>query len=296
MTACGNSSSNADESKTENSSSEVETTTTTTTTSATTTTTATTTTSKTTTTTTAAPVADVKYISERMVQYDEQKKVYQVMFALLDSNNKYVAAPGVATIKISDVKGNVLYNKDISFTALDHCSWTNRMKDEPTYGFWLEIPRTDLKGGTSSSGTLSLIVKGDYYMFDEEKLNISDLPQKKGKVVLPNTPVSITDMRYSNHTSYVTINSASYETDYSSDGEMTLTIKLVVTLSKKVGEENIASSVAVGYRLKDSEGFVVASDVTYTDDLRTGEKTREEFKIYDLDPSLSYTLTFENAK
>ena len=76
---------------------------------------------------------------------------------------------------------------------------------------------------------------------------------------------------------------------------MKLTIQLVVSLDNKVGEENVADSVAIGYKLTDSEGFVASTGTIYTDNLRIGEKTKEKENIYDLDPSETYILTFEDV-
>lgn len=242
-----------------------------------------------------APVQCVEYISERSVQYNEQDDVYQVMFALSDSSENYIDASGTASIEITDVQGNIIYNKDIKFTKKDFTSWTNSMRDQSSYGCWLEIPRNEVEGASSSSGTLSLKVYGDDFSFDESNLNIYDLPQKEASIILPDTPISITDMRYSSHTSYATVSDISYEAENNYDGEMTLTLKLVVSLDSKSGEENVADSVAIGYRLMDSEGFIAASGTIYTDDLRVGEKIKEDENIYDLDPSETYTLTLENV-
>ena len=245
--------------------------------------------------TTTKPVQKVEYLSDYAVQYNEQNDVYEVMFALSDSSNNYVDASGTVNIKITDVQDNVVYNEYIKFSKNDFTSWTNSMKDQNTYGCWLEIPRSDVESASSSSGTLSMQIAGDDFAFFGTKLSISDLPQKKASVTLPAVPISITDTSYYNCTSYATVSEISYEAENSFDGKMKLTLKLVISLDKKVGRENVADSVAIGYRLVDSEGFITESGTIYTSALRVGEKTKEDEIIYDLDPSETYTLTLENV-
>lgn len=247
------------------------------------------------TTTTKAPEKKVSYISQRQVQYNKEKNEYEVMFALLDENEEFMDASGTAHIVITDINDTVIYDKNISFAKKDFTSWTNRLRDSSTYGVWLTIPHDDIDGATSKSGTLSLSVKAGTANFDAEKLNISDLPQKKGAVIVPTGTVNITDTRYHSHTSYAAVSDITYEAENDYDGKMTVTLKMVVTLTNKVGEENVADSMAIAYKLTDSEGFVAETGTIYTSNLRVGEKTKEDEKIYDLDPNETYTLTLEDV-
>ncbi len=246
-------------------------------------------------TTTKAPSNEVEYIGEMSVQYNKEKDLYEVSFCLSDANKQALDASGTAKIKITDVQGNTLYDKSINFTKSDFRSWTNRFRDDSSYGCWLTISRNDIDGASSESGTLSLKVSGDDYEFSSEKLSIDDLPQKQATLTLPDTPISITDLRYHSHTSYATVSDITFESENDYDGNMTLTLKMIITLDNKKGEENVADNVAIGYKLTDSEGFVAATGTIRTDNLRVGEKTKEEEKVYDLDPSESYTLTLEDV-
>lgn len=259
-------------------------------------TTTTTTAPTTTTTTTAAPTtANVTYITERSVQYNSEKDVYNVMFSIEDENYEPLAVDGTAYIEIMDINDNILYDDYIDFTASDFTSWSSRLRDDSTYGYWLNIPRDYVEGGTSSTGTLALSVFGDEYSFSKELLSISDLPTKEASIILPDTPISIIDMRYHSHTSYASISDLSYDSKNNYDGEMTLTLYLTITLDSKEGEENVADSAAVAYKITDSEGFVAETGTIYSQALRVGEKSKEKEVIYDLDPSETYTVTFENV-
>ena len=76
---------------------------------------------------------------------------------------------------------------------------------------------------------------------------------------------------------------------------MTLILNMTITLNKKIGEEKKADFVAFNYKITDDEGFVADTGTIYSNDLKIGEKTKEEKRIYDLDPSKTYKLVFENA-
>lgn len=260
-------------------------------------TTTTTTAPTTTTTTTAAPTtANVSYLTERSVQYNSEKDVYNVMFAFETIDHTEIAADGTAHIQIKDIDENVLYDDFIDFDESDFTTWSSRLKDTSTYGCWLNIPRGDIEGGISSTGTLTLQVSCCYDIyFSEEDLSIFDLPTKEASIILPDTPISIIDMRYHSHTSYASISDLSYDSKNNYDGEMTLTLYLTITLDSKEGEENVADSAAVAYKITDSEGFVAETGTIYSQALRVGEKSKEKEVIYDLDPSETYTVTFENV-
>ena len=85
------------------------------------------------------------------------------------------------------------------------------------------------------------------------------------------------------------------------DGAVSLSVytenkNLVISLDGKEGEENEADHAMIGYKLTDDEGFVAESGTIYTKELRVGEKTKEEERVYRLDPSKTYTLTLEDPK
>lgn len=58
---------------------------------------------------------------------------------------------------------------------------------------------------------------------------------------------------------------------------------------------NVSSSCYIAYKLYDSNGYVVKSGYDWSNDVKVGEKFKDEyFAIYDLDPNESYTLEILN--
>lgn len=275
---------------------ETETTTTeqTTTTEETTTTTQTTTEATTTTTTTTAPPPAASTISDRMVFYDEPSDSFVIRFILRDAQNQPVTASGTADVEITDSSEHAaVYNRMIPFNEGDYTDYT--VKGNPVHGCQLKIARADVSPAEATTGTLALTVAGTGYSFGPENYNIDHLREKPGTIHLPKLPANFTDSRYYSHTSYFTASDLTCEKETYYDGSMTVTLKLVITLNSKTGEENVADTVALGYRLVDSKGVFVDSGTIYSSTIRPGEKSTADTLIVGLDPEETYTLTFENS-
>lgn len=114
----------------------------------------------------------------------------------------------------------------------------------------------------------------------------------KANVSFPMETWPLIDRRYPTYTSFATISDLSYESELDYYGNMTLTVNMTFTLDSKVGEENKANSVGIGYKLVDSNNVVIDSGHIYSHELRVGEKSKEKCTIYDLDPSKVYVFTF----
>lgn len=234
----------------------------------------------------------LSYIAERNIYYNEAQKNYILTFVFQDQNYQYMHATGTAKLSIQDDRGNILYEKDLPFDESNFRSWTNDNRDESTYGYWIDIPETDVKGSTSQSGKAILSVQmSDMSTFDEYTMKVSHLPEKQVEIQLPETPVTHTDKRYSSVTSYLTIHSLTYKQTYlSSDGEASVEFEALISLDGKTGEDNISSSAEVGYKVYDEDGIVVTSGDIYTNNLAIGEKSKKTFTVNDLDPMKIYTL------
>lgn len=238
----------------------------------------------------------IEYISDRRVQYDESNKQHIVFFGLQNSSNTYLSTSGIASITISDKSDAVIFQKDIAFSEKDFTDWTNQMWDSSRYLCGLYIKDTELQGSTSSSGNLTIKVTLDNGVyFDSQTLNISDLPSITVKVNLPAIPTTYTDMRYSSYTSTVQISKLEYSSEVGYDGEATLHFDVVLKLLSKTENINESSTIAIGYKLYNSDNIVVDSGHIYSDPIAVGESSKDDFSVYDLDPRDVYTLKFENA-
>lgn len=217
--------------------------------------------------------------------------MYNVLFALGDQDNNPMKASGTADITIKDDKDNILYQESIHFTESDFTEWTNSYRDDYTLGCWLNIPRTEINGSSSSTGTLSLTVtteSGVY--FDSYDMTIFTLPEKTVEIKLPELPATHVDKRYSDEISYVTIHSLTYKQTYLFDSGAVVEFEAIVSLDDKTSKENVSGHAEIGYKVYDEDDIVVTSGDIYTNNLAIGEKSKKTFTINDLDPMKTYTL------
>lgn len=239
---------------------------------------------------------DINWISDRRVQFNEADGQYVIMFGLKDDNQNYLSANGVATIIITDESGNQLYNNQINFTQKDFTGWTNQSWDSERYLCGIYINKSDIAGGSSTSGTLSLAVSGEGFNFDAKNLSINNLPSKQVSITVPATPATIYNYDYrDNVETVVSVEKLVCETQSNYDGKSTLILKLNVKLLENYTDTTGPNS-KVGYKLKNSEGIIIDSGHFYIAPMEVGEVCLEEERIYDLNPNDSYTLTFENTK
>lgn len=119
---------------------------------------------------------DIGYLSDRKVQYEEEDNEYIVFFGLKNKAMEFIAAPGKAEITIT-AGGATLYQKTVAFKKSDFTNWTNPLWDSSRYLCGLRIKRSDIKGGTKNSGTLTLkVIIDDGTWFDPDDLTINNLP------------------------------------------------------------------------------------------------------------------------
>lgn len=243
-----------------------------------------------------APDTKIRYISDRKTQYDNANARQIVFFGLKTESGKFMSASGTASITITDESNYNIYKKDIKFTSKDFTNWSNSSWDSSRYLCGLYIYDKDIQGSSSESGTLSLkVTLDDGTWFDVSKHSISNLPSIQVKIKTPSIPATYRDTRYSSHTSVVQITKLTYTSSSRYDGTASVTFTIILKLSSKIGESNVSDTVAVGYKLYDSDGLVVDSGHIYSDPIAIGESCKDTFNIYDLNPRETYTLKFINA-
>ncbi len=247
------------------------------------------------------PTADllkdsVYYISDRRVQYEEADDQYIVFFGLKNVYKEYISSAGVADISITDENNNMLFHKEIAFTEQDFTEWTNQSWDSSRYLCGLYIDRSEIKGGLSVFGTLSLQVTcADGSLFDPDKLSIYDLPEKQVEMILPDFPLELTDKAYS-YTSRYEVSSLSYKSSLSYDGTASVTVEMLVKLLSKSSRKNESDYVHIAYKLIDSDGIVVDSGSMLVGPLEVGDTMRDTDYFYNLDPNETYTLKLFDYK
>ena len=237
----------------------------------------------------------IETIGNRNVQFNESDDQYVVFFAFHNNAGTYIAGSGTAEIVIEDEGGAILYEQSIYFDENDFTNWTNRYWDSSRYMCGLYINRSDLAGAASNSGTLSLkVILDDGRWFDAYAMTITNLPPLSVNITFPSVPDTYLDMRYS-YTSTVMVTKLSFTTEIAYDGTATVNVEIVMKLIDKTGRVEESGTVAIGYKVYDSDGIVVDSGHIYSDPIAVGEASKKTFRIYDLDPRGTYTVVFINA-
>ena len=210
-------------------------------------------------------------------------------------SDEYIAESGRVHIMIQDESDYTIYDKEIAFDATDFTSWNNSSWDGSRYMCGLYIPRSDIDGSSSASGTLTMTVTlADGSSFDPYNLTISDLPSLTVNIELPSVPVSYTDDEYS-YSQLVEVLSLEYDSRTNYDGTASVTLKAKLKLVSKTDNGNESSYVHVGYKLYDEEGLVVASGQFLSTPIAIGEMTIADEYISNLNPRGKYKLTLTNA-
>lgn len=245
---------------------------------------------------TASEIADakkVKWISERSIDNLEDEQKFRLMFSLKDVNENWLKVPVVVTIKITNKNGEVVYKATRIVKASDYSGWTNGYGKKWTAAA-IYIPYADITPGTTSEGTVSFEVYNDYVSFNTSTLNISSgLPLKPTTITIPTLPKTLHEYNYSGSiTSSVKITNITYE--ISGDD-----LYIYFTGEKTYDKEGnrYSRSCTVGWKLYDSDGYIIDSGTFYSPNIAVGEKFRNE-KEYAWDvikPGETYRLEISSV-
>ncbi len=119
----------------------------------------------------------------------------------------------------------------------------------------------------------------------------------KMNITLPKTPITIHDYRYNGSIDIsCKVTSVKYKINSVYSDGVYVYIYWSGEQTYNHQGDNISSMCAIGYKLYDSQGYVVASGTDYSTAVQKGEKFKDaEFLIMNLDPNESYTLEFVNV-
>ena len=234
----------------------------------------------------------VEYISGRDFFYYEQEDMYVVMFAFLNENEEKIASPCTVDVRLVNSQGKEVYKATKHLDMEENFStwtWSSALYQNKngTYGS-IYISPEEIKLSKSAEGKMFIKVYLDgWWTFAESEIAIDELPKEKAKVNLPSFPQTI----FTAGTRAVRITKVTYELDDYGD------FVFKVTGEMYAGSTQTAQSCRIGWRLKDSEGYILDSGTWYTDDLFKGDKFKDkEFTIYgDYEPG-EYTLQLIDVK
>lgn len=202
---------------------------------------------------------------------------------LRDENNKQYIAPFIIEIKIINDNGKTIYNETKNITSADFQQ--NADQSIPVPGPLAEIPilKENIVKDSVDTGTIYFkIYNPGYFMTGENGERKGSITGLMERLEISTLPVTI-----SSTNTITKITNVTYEV--SGDN-----LYIYLTGEKLYDSKSSSYSRAckIGWKLYDSEGYLVDSGILYTDALRTGEKFKNA-KVYCwdvIDTSLTYRL------
>ena len=239
--------------------------------------------------------ASPQYISNRSINHDDNNGYFYFLFSFLDENDNEMKCGATVKIRIVNSKNETVYSKTHTVTEKDFGIWENKYYNEEWLAASIYIHDSDITPGLSTSGKIYYtITASDGSYWKECSLDISgDLPVKQAKIILPTLPKTITEFSYSGNVySTVKITNITYEI---SDDD--LYIYFTGEKTYDMEGDRYSSTCVVGWKLYDSEGYIVDSGTFYSPKIAVGEKFRdEEDYAWDvIEPGEVYTLVISNV-
>lgn len=222
-------------------------------------------------------------------QYNQGTNDYSIFFGLLTKSDRYVSADVNVDVRIVNDDGTEVYKATHAVTKDDFDHYTSQIAGEE-YLANLRIPASALTPGTSASGTVYLTVYKDDLRFDEVNCTAYFcLPVLDIQVVADGLPVELDVKEYDGR---VSSKIRVEEVTYTYDKEYTSTLLIAVAGTKTYGGTN-SSYDTIGYKIYDSEGYVVHSGTLFLSNLSEGDRFRDEtIMVFDVTPGETYTIRF----
>lgn len=223
-------------------------------------------------------------------QFNEGTNTYSLFFGLLNQDEKPISADVDVDIRIVNEADEEVYNGTKSVSEDDFSYYTSQAAGEQ-YLANVQIPAADIAPGISSSGKVFLTVyKTDIVRFDEVSCDaLYCLPIKDVQLTCGILPIELKVKDYIGDTqSIIQINDVSY----SFEKEYTPQLEITVSGEKTYGTA-LSGYDIIGYKLYDSDDYMVDSGILYLSELSTGDKFKDSsIIIYDITPGMTYTLKF----
>lgn len=242
-------------------------------------------------------IGAVEYISNRSIQYEETTKEFIFLFSLLDANEFELRVNATVEMRIVNDNGEVVYSSTQYVKPNNYGTWSNNF-GKSWVAASIYIPISQIKDGSSDSGIFYYKVYTDTANFNEFSLSIyGNLPKKNlindCSLKLPSLPVVVTDNSLGNYMD-IKVTEINYRFEEAYDGNVELVITITgQRLDKLTGsmfDDNTSYHCKIGYKLLDSEGYIVKSGEFWTPQLAPEEKFKNVSEtFYALEPG-KYTL------
>lgn len=236
----------------------------------------------------------VSYIGQRSVAHITPDNVQRVWFALMDENEKQLAAPAIVDIEIVNDNGEVVYTQTHYVSPNDYATWSNSLTNAQNLLCSIDIPDKDIMPGSSKTGIINIAVhyKTEYayngaidvFSFSEYSKEVRDLPYdspiNKSTLEIVSLPESVSYFQYGAIESTVTIEDVSYEfTDSGEQGMVDLTISFTGKKIFDATDDNNSNECRIGIKLYQDE-YVIESGFVRTTSLAVGEGYRNASVTY----------------
>ena len=227
----------------------------------------------------------VYYINNRYVDYDENEKRYEISFKLENIDKESIVAPTFIDVRIENNNKVVVYENTILVKTSDYQGWKAKVYINDS-----EITKDVVEEGR----VYMTVYNPDYFSFSEVDYSAFHLPLKDITLIMPAVPKIYNHYYYDGELrSSVEITSISYKMV----GENKAEIYFAGTKTYDEEGNNYSAICCVGYKIYDSENFVVSSGTLFTDNLCVGDKFKDEvITVYDMKPGETYTLELLDVK
>ena len=231
----------------------------------------------------------VAYISNRTIYYREEDSQFELHFQLLDADESPLAAACTVKVKIVNDQEETVYSATKEISGRDYSTWTYN-SGEKRFQATIYIKDSEITPGKSSNGKVYFkVYNTGNFDFDELTLSINNnLPMKETNIELPSLPQTISEYS-SGGKKLSSCNVTGIRYKVTNDD-----LYIYFTLEKTYDSEGASYSRSgkIGWKLYDSEGYVLASDTYYSDSIKVGDKIKDgQDTAYNcIEPGGSYRL------
>ncbi len=229
-------------------------------------------------TATPVPVISPDYIGNRTTDYDSANERHRVFwsFSVGESDN-YVKADAIIHIKIKNNNDEIVFERDFNVTDKHYSNWTNNFRDGERLLGCLYIKDTEIEKGTTDSGKLIISADAGTSYFSEDSINISNLPIKDFDITIPELPCEVKEYDYKGKISKKgEIQDFEISVGYvRNDGKVSANYNIKYKMTYNADGKNKTDYVHIGYKIKDSEGVVIASSSILLGEMSEGETIKE---------------------
>ena len=241
-------------------------------------------------------INDVKTMNGWMFQYNEGTDDYSLFFGFQNSSGQWVSSDANVSIKIINNNDEVVYEGQKNITQSDFATYSSQITGERFLANVI-IPAAEIKEGSSASGTVYFTVNGTNFGFNEANCDAYYcLPVAEINITICDLPIEIEQKGYDGKLqSKIVITEVTYKID---NNGISSRADFEIRGEKIDGKDDKISMDVLGYRLLDSEGYLIDSGQVLLDSsLKVGDKFREDsLKVYDLTPGESYFLELAEYK